>query len=86
MRWTLVFLESLASGVFADIASLLVLIIASHLWTEYVLRKRPTASVDWDPVSVFGPHWKMAVWAIPSMIFALGFSAGLWFFSTRLHG
>jgi len=86
MRWTLVFLESLASAVFADIASLLVLVIASHLWTEYALRKRPTESADWYPVSVFAPHWKIVVWGIPSAIFALGFSVGLWFFSKRLHG
>jgi amino acid permease len=86
MRWALVFLESLATGVVSILVSLVVLVVALHLWTRCVLGIGPNVAVGWDPISLFGSHWKLAVMGIPAAIFAFGFGAGFWFFSKRLHG
>ena len=86
MRWALVFLESLATGVFTILASLVVFVIALHFWIRYVLGVGPNEAVGWDPISFFGLHWKLAVMGIPAVVFAFGFSAGFWFFSKRVHG
>ena len=85
MRWFLVCLEGLASGVLAVFASLIILIVALNLYTRYVLGIVPNQAVGWDPISPFGPHWKLAERGIPLAIFGVGFGIGFWFFSRRVH-
>jgi amino acid permease len=86
MRWALVFLESFATGVVSILVSLVLLVVALQLWARYVLGIGPNETVGWDPISLFGSHWKLAAMGIPAAIFAFGFSAGFWFFTKRLHG
>ena len=84
MRWFLVCVESLASGVLAIFASLVILVVALHLYTRYVLGIGLNQAVGWDPISLFGPHWKLALMGIPLVIFGVGSSVGFWFFSRRV--
>jgi preprotein translocase subunit SecD len=81
MRWFLVCLESLASGVLAIFASLVILVVVLHLYTRYVLGIGPNQTVGWDPISLFGPHWKLALMGFPLLILGIGFSIAFWFFS-----
>ena len=76
MRWALVFLENLAAGVVSILVSLVVLVVVLQLWARYVLGIGRNVAVGWDPVSLFGSHWKLAVIGISAAIFAFGFSAG----------
>jgi len=85
MRWALITLESLAAGVFAILVSLVAVVIGLNLWARYMLGLGPRQAVGLDPISLIGPHWKLALLGIPVAIFVFGFSAGFWFFSKRLH-
>ena len=87
MRWLFVWLESLASGVLAVFAFLIILTVALRLYSRYVLGIGPdqTVFIGWDPVSLFGSYWKLALIGIPLGIFASGFTIAFWFFSKRVH-
>lgn len=85
MRWFLVSLESLASGVLTILGFLIILVVALHLYTRYALGIESGQPIGWDPVSIFGPYWKLAVIGIPLVVFASGFTIGFWFFSQRVH-
>jgi len=84
MRWVLLAIKSLATGVFAIVVSLITLLIGLQLYAKYVLHLGPNHLVGWDPISLFGQHWKIIAIAIPLLIFLAGATAGLWFFSPRL--
>lgn len=49
MRWLLVCIQSLASGVLAVLESLVVLVVALHFYDRYVLGIGPNQAVEWDP-------------------------------------
>jgi hypothetical protein len=82
MRWVLLFFGSLATGVFAIVLSLALLLVSLSIYDRYVLGIASNGAVGWDPVSIFGRYW---VIGIPLLIFGLGCSAGFWFLSRRLH-
>jgi hypothetical protein len=83
MRWMLVCLGSLATGVLTIVLSLALVLVSLSVYDRYVLGI--TSSVGWDPVSLFGGYWKLGVIGIPLLIFGLGCSVGFWFLSKRLH-
>ena len=85
MRWLLVCIKSLAIGVLSVFASLIILILAVYLYGRYVLKIGPNQGIGWDPVSLFGSYWKLALIGIPVAIFAGGFTIAIWFFSQRVH-
>ena len=85
MPWALIFLGSLATGVSSILLSLVVLVFALQLWSRYLPGIGSNQAVGWDPVSLFGSHWKLVVVGIAAAIFTVGFRAGFWFFSKRLH-
>jgi hypothetical protein len=85
MRCALVVVKSLAAGLIAICLALIGLFVVLHLYSRYVLHLGPGEAVGWDPVSLFGRHWKLAVLSIPTLIFLLGFGAGFWFFSKPLR-
>jgi len=80
MRSALLIIESLASGVLALVIFLIALLVALQLWGKYVLHLAANQGVGWDPVSLFGPYWKFAVFGIPGLVFLAGAAAGFWFF------
>ena len=84
MRWALVTLQSIASGVLLVLASIVFLAIALYLYGRFVLGIGPHQAIGWDLASLFGPHWKLTLLSIPVIIFGVGFSIGFWFFSRRL--
>jgi hypothetical protein len=86
MRWILVAVTSLATGVLAVVASLIGLLVAAHLYAKYVLHFPPNLAVGWDPVSLFGQYWKLVLVGTPVLIFLLGGMAGFWFFSRAING
>ena len=81
MRWILVCLGSLATGVLTIVLSLALLLVSLSLYDRYILGIASNGSVGWDPVSIFG-RW---VIGIPLLIFGVGCSAGFWFLGKRLH-
>ena len=83
MRWVSITFESLATGILAVVVSFVVLIAALNIYARYVLGLG--SNVGWDPVSLFGQHWKLTIIGIPVGIFLFGCSVGFWFFSQRLH-
>jgi len=85
MRWVLVSVESLASGALTVLSFLIILVVALHLYTRYVLGIESGQAIGWDPVSILGPYWKLAIIGIPLLVFASGFTIGFWFFSQRVH-
>ncbi len=85
MRWALIVVKSLAAGLAAVCLAFIGLLVALHLYGRYVLHIGPDEAVGWDPVSLFGQHWKLAVVSIPILIFLVGFGAGFWFFSRPLR-
>jgi hypothetical protein len=82
MRWILVCLGSLATGVLTIVLSLALLLVSLSVYGSYVLGVASNESVGWDPISIFGRYW---VIGIPLLIFGLGCAAGFWFLSKRLH-
>ena len=86
MRWILVCLGSLATGVLTIVLSLALLLLSLSVYDRYVLGIASNEPVGWDPVSLFGRYWKLDVIGIPVLIFGLGCSAGFWFLNKRLHG
>jgi membrane-anchored protein YejM (alkaline phosphatase superfamily) len=80
MRWVFLVAKSLATGVLAIVLSLIVLLVTSSLYDKYVLHLGPNEAMGWDPVSLFGQHWKLVLIGIPVLIFLLGCMAGFWFF------
>jgi hypothetical protein len=86
MRWILVCLGSLATGVLTIVLSLALLLLSLSVYDRYVLGIASNEAVGWDPVSLFGRYWMLGVIGIPILIFGLGCSVGFWFLSKRLHG
>jgi hypothetical protein len=82
MRWILLCLGSLATGVLTILLSLALLLVSLSVYGRYVLGVASNESVGWDPVSIFGRYW---VIGIPLLIFGVGCGAGFWFLSKRLH-
>jgi hypothetical protein len=80
MRSALLIIESLAAGVVAVVALLIALLVALQLYSKHVLHLAANQAVGWDPVSIFGPHWKFAFFGIPGLVFLIGATAGFWFF------
>jgi hypothetical protein len=85
MRWILVFLGSVATGVLTIVLSLALLLVSLSLYSKYVLGISSNEAVGWDPVLLFGRYWKLGVICVPLLIFGLGCGAGFWFLSKRLH-
>ena len=85
MRWVLLFLGSLATGVLTIVLSLALLLVSLFIYGKYVLGITSNGAVGWDPVSLFGRYWKLGVIGIPLLIFGLGCGVGFWFLSKRLH-
>jgi hypothetical protein len=85
MRWAILVIKSLGIGVLAIVLSLVTLLVAAQLYGKYVLHLGPNEAVGWDPVALFGSHWKAALLSIPVLIFLIGFGAGFWFFSRSLR-
>jgi hypothetical protein len=85
MRWILVFLGSVATGVLMIVLSLALLLISLHVYDKYVLGISSDGTVGWDPVLLFGRYWKLGVIGVPVLIFGLGCCVGFWFLSKRLH-
>jgi hypothetical protein len=80
VRWRFVLVKSLATGVLAVVVAAIALPVTLHLYTRYVLDVPPNAAGGWDPVSLFGQHWKLVLIRTPILIFLLGCMAGFWFF------
>jgi hypothetical protein len=85
MRWMLITLETLATGVLAIILSLVVFFTALSAYSRYVFGQVSNGAVGWDMVSLFGQHWKLAIIGILIVIFVFGGGVGFWFFSQRVH-
>jgi hypothetical protein len=84
MRWILVCLGSLASGVLTITMSSALLVVSLSIYDKYVLGVASNQSIGWDPVAVFGRYWRVGVIGIPALIFAIGCSFGFWFLQKRL--
>ncbi len=85
MQWAVVAIKSLGIGVVAIVLSLVTLLVAAQLYGKYVLHVGPNEALGWDPVALFGSHWKAALLSTSVLIFLIGFSAGFWFFSRSLR-
>ncbi len=85
MRWILLFLGSVASGVLTIVLSLVVLLVSLSIYRKYAFGIPSDGAVGWDPISLFGRYWKLGVIGIPVLIFGLGCGVGFWFLSKRLH-
>jgi hypothetical protein len=81
MRWILVFLGSLATGVLAIVVSLVLLLVSLSIYERYVLRIASNETVGWDPISIYGRY---CVIGVPVVIFVLGCGLGFWFLNKRL--
>jgi hypothetical protein len=86
MRWIVVWLGSLATGVLTIVLSLALLLVSLSVYDRYVFGNASNGSVGWDFISLFGRYWKLGVIGIPLLIFGLGCSVGFWFLSKRVHG
>ena len=84
MPWVVLALKSLATGVLAVALSLVALLVTLLFYVKYGLHAGPGEAIGWDPVAVFGPQWRIAVLAVPLLIFLVGFFAGFWFFERSL--
>jgi hypothetical protein len=85
MRWILLFLGSLATGILTIVLSLALLLISLYAYQKYVIGIPSEGSVGWDPVSLFGRYWQVGVIGIPLLIFGFGWTLGFWFLNKRLH-
>ena len=54
MRWILVFLGSLATGVLAIVVSLVLLLVSLSIYERYVLGIASNETVGWDQISIYG--------------------------------
>jgi hypothetical protein len=81
MRWILLFLGSVATGVLTIILSLNLLLVSVSIYGKYVLGVPSNQPVAWDPMR-FG---RVGVMGVPLLIFGLGCGVGFWFLSKRLH-
>ncbi len=79
MRWILLFLGSVATGVLTLVLLLAVLVVSLYLYGKYALEIPSKGSIGWDPVALFGRYWKLGVFGIPLLIFGLGCGLGFWF-------
>jgi hypothetical protein len=85
MRWGLIAIEGLVTGVAAVVASILLFFVGLSVYSRYVFGPARTGAVGWDVASLFGPHWKLAILVVMGAIFLLGASLAFWFFGHRLH-
>ena len=85
MRWGLITIESLVTGISAVVASILLFFLGLSVYSGYVFAPGTAGAVGWDVVSLFGPHWKLTLVATMAAIFLLGAGLGFWFFSQRVH-
>jgi hypothetical protein len=85
MRWILLVLGSVATGVLTIVLSLAVLVVSLYLYRKYALQIPENGAIGWDPVALFGRYWKLGVFGIPLLIFGFGCGVGFWFLSKRLH-
>ncbi|MFY9674899.1 MAG: hypothetical protein WAK13_10630 [Terriglobales bacterium] len=85
MRWILVFLGSVATGVLTIMLSLALLLVSLYVYGKRAPGTPSNASVGWDPVVLFGQYWKLGVIGIPLLIFGLGCGMGFWFLTKRSH-
>jgi len=80
MRWILLFLGSVATGVLTIVFSLVLLLVSLYLHSRHVVGVLSNQPVAWDPISMFGRVGLSA----PLALFGLGCSVGFWFFNKRL--
>jgi len=81
MRWMLLFLGSVATGVLTIVFSLVLLLVSIHLYGKYVLGIPSDQPVAWDPNFPFA---RMVVIGVPLLLFGLACSVGFWFLNKRL--
>jgi len=82
MRWPLVVLGSLASGVLTVFLSLALLLLSVSIYV-YFLGVASNQSIGWDPVSLLGHSWKAGAIGILVLIFAIGCLFGFRFLQKR---
>ena len=86
MRWVLITFEGVVTGVLAVVVSIVVFFVGLSAYTRYLFGQGSGSGVvGWDVASLFGPHWKVTIVGVLVGIFLLGGSAGVWFFSQRMH-
>ena len=86
MRWVLITFESLVTGVLAVVVSIVAFFVGLNAYTRYVFGQASgSGAVGWDVASILGQHWKVTIVGVLAGIFLLGGSAGVWFFSQRVH-
>ena len=85
MRWGLITLEALVTGVATVVGSILLFFLGLSVYSRYVLGPATTGAVGFDVASLFGQHWKLAIIASLGVIFLLGAILGFWLFSLRVH-
>jgi hypothetical protein len=86
MRWVLITFESLVTGVLAVVVAIVAFFVGLNAYTRYVFGQGSgSGAVGWDVASLFGQHWKVAIVGVLAGIFLSGGSAGVWFFSQRVH-
>jgi hypothetical protein len=86
MGWVLIRFESLVIGVLAVVVSIVAFFVGLNAYTRYVFGQGSgSGAVGWDVPSIFGQHWKLTIVGVLAGIFLLGGSAGVWFFSQRVH-
>jgi len=82
MRWILLFLGSVATGVLTIVFSLALLLVSVHVYGKYVLGIPSDQPVAWDPNLPFA---RVVVIGVPLVLFGLGCGVGFWFLNKRLH-
>lgn len=85
MRWVLITIESLASGVSAVVVSLVVFYIGLGIYFRYVFGQNSTGVVALDVPGLLGHHWIVIIIGTLAGISLFGGSLGFWFFSHRVH-
>jgi hypothetical protein len=81
MRWILLFLGSVATGVLTIVFSLVLLLVLLYLQGRHVVGVSSNQPVAWDPISMFGRVGH----GVPLLLFGLGCGVGFWFLNKRLH-
>ena len=82
MRWILLFLGSVATGVLTIVFSLALLLVSVYIHGRYVVGIPSNGVVAWDPISIFG---RVGVIGVPLLLFGPGCGIGFWFLNKRLH-
>jgi len=86
MRWVLITFEGFVTGVLAVVVSIVAFFVGLSAYTRYLFGQgSASGAVGWDVASLFGQHWKVTIIGVLAGIFLLGGSAGVWFFSQRVH-